>query len=298
MKTTDIPKAASSVFVADEPGLRTLQEKFETEPFLFRHHLADDPRFAMDRIRNLAHRLPRKIGFSGDLPVEKGFRQPDASKMSFDETLDQLEAGHCWIILKKVQDDPEYGPLLPQCLDEVERHLGRQLEPLIESRTMSLILSSPGQVTPYHIDADCNFLFQIRGCKTFYAFNGRDRTVLPQEEEESFWAGNINAAKYREENQAKAWSFAMEPGNGVHVPVIFPHWVKNGDNLSVSLSINFRFLGRLRGDVCRMNHLLRKAGLHPRAAGQSKMVDLLKVAILSPPRAGITMMRKVLRRGK
>lgn len=298
MKTTDIASPVSSLFVADGPGLRTLREKFETEPFLFHHHLADDPLFAMDRIRNLARRLPRKIGFTGNLPVERGFRQPEADKMTFEEALDQLEAGHCWIILKKVQEDPEYGPLLAQCLAELERHLGRRLEPLIESRTMSLILSSPGQVTPYHIDADCNFLFQIRGRKTFYAFNGKDRAILPQAEEESFWAGNINAARYREENQVKARSFALEPGNGVHVPVIFPHWVKNGDNLSVSLSINFRFLGRLRGDVYRMNYLLRKAGLRPRDAGESKMVDFLKVAVISPPRVGIRMMHKVLQRVK
>ena len=299
MKTTEI-SPSSALFatgeVADDP--RVFRQKFEQEPFIFHHHLPENPLFEMDRVRELARRLPRKIGLAGNLPIEKGFTQPDVEKLSFEETLEQLDAGHCWIILKKVHEDPEYGPLLKQCVSEVEELTGRQIGPLIESWTMSLILSSPGQITPYHIDADCNFLFQIRGRKTFYAFNGRDRSVLPVEEEESFWAGNMNAAQYREENQAKATAFALEPGNGVHVPVIFPHWVQNGDNISVSLSINFRFHGYLLGDIYRMNHLLRKIGLRPRPAGESKLADCLKVAMISPPRAGIQLLHKVWQRIK
>lgn len=298
MSTSDA-RGTRGLFVAGEPdeGTRNFREKFEREPFLFRHRLCGDPRFEMSRIRTLAKRLPRKIGFAGNLPVEKGFTQPAGERLTFDETLDQLEAGRCWIILKKVQDDPEYGPLLGQCLAEVEQLGMRALDSLIESRTMSLIMSSPGQVTPYHIDADCNFLFQIRGRKTFYAFNGRDRSILSEQEEERFWAGDLNAAQYRKENQSKAWAFAMEPGNGVHVPVIYPHWVQNGDSVSVSLSINFRFHGRLRGDVYRMNHLLRKAGMHPRSPGESKFTDRLKVVTFSPARSGLLIVRRMLHRG-
>jgi hypothetical protein len=272
------------------------REKFDAEPFLFHHRLSEDPRFDMERIRGLARRLPGKISFSGDLPIADGFKQPDGRRLSFEETLDTLENGQSWIILKKVHEDPDYGPLLRQCLSEVEELVLRRVEPLIESRTMSLILSSPGQVTPYHVDADCNFLFQILGCKTLYAFNGRDRSVLPQEEEESFWAGDLNAARYRKENQAKAQSFDLKPGNGVHVPVMFPHWVKNGENLSVSLSINFRFLGSLRGDIHRTNRTMRKMGFQPRPVGESRLVDALKLMIMRPPLSGIRMCRRILKK--
>ncbi len=269
------------------------RDKFEHEPFLFHHQLAGDRRFEMDRIRALARRLPGKISFSGDLQVDKGFRQPTGKRLRFEESLECLETGQSWIILKKVHQDPEYGPLLRQCLSEASQRILRRLEPLIESRTMSLILSSPGQVTPYHVDADCNFLFQIRGSKTLYAFNGRDRSILPEEEEERFWAGELNAARYREENQGKAWSFFLKPGNGVQIPVIFAHCVQNGDNISVALSINFRFLGRLRGDVYLMNHIMRQMGLRPRSVGQSRLADLLKGVLVGPPRSGIQMFRRI-----
>jgi len=147
------------------------------------------------------------------------------------------------------------------------------------------------QVTPYHMDSDCNFLCQIAGRKKLYVFDGRDRSVVTEEDEEAHWCGDLHAAHYRADVQARAWSFAMEPGNGVHVPVTFPHWVQNGDEVSISLSINFRFLGRLRGDVFRMNHIIRRLGLHPRPAGASRVADTLKVAALRPARAGIDAVR-------
>jgi hypothetical protein len=297
MKTPDTDSMTSSLFITDRNGgsAEDFRGQFERKPFLFSHCLSEARLFDTACIKALARRLPGKISFSGDLSIEQGFSQPGGKQLSFEEALDQVETGHSWIILKKVHQDPEYRPILRQCLVNVEKLIGRRLGPLIESRTMSLILSSPGQVTPYHVDADCNFLFQIRGRKTFYAFDGRDRSVLPEQEEERFWAGDMNAAKYREENQAKAQTFNLKPGNGVHVPVMFPHWVKNGDNPSVSLSINFRFHGHIRGDVYRMNHFMRKLGFHPRTPGESMVADSLKKLIVSPPRLGIQMIRRVLR---
>lgn len=283
------------VFLEGE-GDEVFRNQFEVAPFLFHHRLAESESFKMDRVRELARRLPGKINFSGQLPIQGGLRQPAGEHLSFEETLRQLETGCGWIILKKVDEDPEYAPLLGQVMSEVGRRVGFRLEPLTESRTMSLILSSPGQVTPYHIDADCNFLVQIHGRKTFYVFNGRDRSVLPEAEEERFWSGKTNAAQYREEKQSEAWEYHLEPGNGVHVPVVFPHWVKNGPEVSVSLSVNFRFHGRLRGDIHRMNHLLRKIGIRPRRVGESRVVDALKRIVIGPPRNVARRVRRVYQR--
>jgi hypothetical protein len=281
-----------TLFAAAASDKSAYREKFQAEPFCFHHHLSEQERFSLESIRALARRLPRKYHFSGAIALAKGWSQPDAKQRTFEDTLDHLEESQGWIILKKLQADPEYANLVPQCLSEVEQLADQRLEPLIESSAMSLILTSPHQVTPYHIDADCNFLFQIQGCKTFYVFNGLDRSVLPEQEEERFWSGDQNAAQYREENQAKAWTFALEPGNGVHVPVIYPHWVKNADNISISLSINFRFHGRLRGNTLRMNHFLRGLGLQPRPFGQSRLVDSSKAMLIGVPRAGIHLIRR------
>ncbi len=285
------------IFAASENAnaQKSFRDNFNLLPFLFNHHLSADPRFGMDCIKALALRLPQTVSINGDVGVAKGWSQPAARSAGIDEALNKLERGGCWIILKKIHQDPEYKDLLSRCLSEAEELVHRHLEPEIESRTMSLILSSPGQVTPYHIDGDCNFLFQIRSDKTIWVFDGRDRSVLTEQEEENFWCGDVSAAKYREENQAKAWEFGLEAGNGVHVPVIYPHWVKNNQGVSMSLSINFRFHGRQRADVFRANRYIRKLGLQPGPVGKSKITDSIKSGVYSGTRKvvdGLRGMRK------
>jgi hypothetical protein len=284
MKTIEPAQAQNQRLFAfnDHAGEKeNFQKNFDLLPFEFHHSLSTNPRFAMANVRALALRLPSTISFSGDTTVVKGWERPSTS---IEQALDTLEAGGSWIILKKIQDDPEYGALLSQCLSELEELTHRQLGREIESRTMSLILSSPGQVTPYHIDADCNFLFQIHGTKAFYVFDGRDRSVLTEPEVESFWSGNINAAKYREENQPKAWTYQLRPGVGVHVPVVYPHWVKNSDAVSMSLSINFRFRRSSYADLCRANHFIRKLGMRPAPIGRSKTADSIKAGVFGGAR--------------
>ena len=41
-----------------------------------------------------------------------------------------------------------------------------------------IFVSSPGSVTPYHIDPERNFLLQVRGNKTMHMFDGSDRSLL------------------------------------------------------------------------------------------------------------------------
>jgi hypothetical protein len=270
---------------------KKFQDNFNLLPFAFSHNLSADPRFCLDRIKALALRLPQTVSLNGKIGVAKGWTQPAAKNSSIDEALNGLEQGGSWIILKKIHQDPEYRELLSRCLSEVEELVHCRLEREIESRTMSLILSSPRQVTPYHIDGDCNFLFQIQGSKTIFVFDGRDRSILTETEEENFWGGDIDAAKYREENQPKAWAFELKPGTGVHVPVIYPHWVKNEQAVSMSLSINFRFIGRKRADIFRANRYLRKIGLRPQPVGRSKLVDSIKGGLVFGTRQVIGKLR-------
>jgi hypothetical protein len=278
------------------PRADVFRTHFDSEPFEFTHRLCDDERFSWEKIRALAERVEFKNSYSGALPVKDGFKQPTPEKLTYEETLSRLETEPGWIILKKVHRDSEYSSVIRECQAALERRTHRRFGPLIESQSMSLIISSPGQITPYHVDDAVNFLFQLHGPKTLYVFNGKDRSVLPEEEEERYWAGEMNAATYREENQAKAWAFALRPGNGVHVPVTFPHWAKSGEKISVGLSVNFRFHGRIRGDLYRMNHTLRRLGIQPRPAGESPLADLVKTAVYSPSRMASQMFKRVLGR--
>jgi hypothetical protein len=120
-------------------------------------------------------------------------------------------------------------------------------------------------------------LFQIRGTKDIWLFDPADRRILSEQEIERYYAGNVHAADFREEMQDTARSYRLTPGLGVHNPPLAPHWVRNGTDISVSLSLNFS-LRRLesRARVYQANHYLRRLGIRPLPPERSALVDWLK----------------------
>ena len=58
--------------------------------------------------------------------------------------------------------------------------------------------------------------------------------------------------------------FELMPGDAVHVPLMWPHWVKNGPEPSISFSITWKSNWIYQeADVRGMNHLLRQWGVEP-----------------------------------
>jgi hypothetical protein len=111
-----------------------------------------------------------------------------------------------------------YQRILHQASLEVEDLLG---EPIVSQTTwaqMTVFLSSPNIVTPYHIDHEANFLCQIAGEKEVWLFNQNDRELLPDIEIEQFYLGNLNGAKYRDYLGKRGKHFRLTPGVAVHHP--------------------------------------------------------------------------------
>jgi hypothetical protein len=180
------------------------------------------------------------------------------------------------MMLKNVERDPDYRDLLHACLREVEA-LGHPCTRHAYSREGFVFLSSPGAVTPYHMDPEVNFLMQIRGRKVMHVLPGSDRSVLSEQEVERFYAGAHDTLDFKEEAQARAAVFALGPGDAVHVPVNDPHWVQNGAEVSVSFSITLQTRAtRRRGTVYAVNHHLRRWGLNPTPFGRSPLRDAVK----------------------
>ncbi len=251
--------------------------EFGQRPFRVRHHLADHPLFQLDRILQLAQFLPEdRVEYNaGDLSVNMDPAQTPRNGLSAQETIRRIAECRSWLVLKNVEQDPEYGDLLNRCLAVVEQQ-GHPDAQRIDLREAFLFVSSPGSITPYHIDPEWNFLLQIRGTKFIYVFPS-DRSILSEEELERFFSGAHRNLVFKEEYQQQARLFELTPGEGVHVPVTAPHWVKNGDEVSISFSITFQTrVSERRGIIYRVNHALRQRGWKPTPVGNSGWRDELK----------------------
>ncbi|MGN6107038.1 MAG: cupin-like domain-containing protein [Kofleriaceae bacterium] len=244
---------------------------FNRRPFAVRHALADHPAFSLERLVELARRLPPEVVEynAGDLPLTQDPKRTPHNGLSIEETIQRIHECRSWMVLKRVEIDPEYNRVLDDCLDVVA-----PLAPGMRTRRAFVFISSPGSVTPYHIDHEYNFLLQIRGQKSMSLF---DPAVLSEQEIERFYRGEHRNLVLSEARAHEARTFELRPGDGVHVPVNAPHYVVNGPEASVSFSITFRTPeGDRRSAVYQVNDRLRSLGLSPRPVGSAPLVDRAK----------------------
>jgi hypothetical protein len=123
-------------------------------------------------------------------------------------------------------------------------------------------------VTPFHLDPEHNVLLQIRGSKTMMIVPG-DESVVPPEKHEAYHVGGHRNVPWSDDYAGRGETYELEPGDAVHVPLMWPHWVKNGPEPSISFSITWKSHWIYQeAEVRGLNHLLRRAGLNPRSPAQ------------------------------
>ena len=97
-------------------------------------------------------------------------------------------------------------------------------------------------------------------------------TVFPPGDEEvaggvlheAFHDGGHRNLPWNEGFEVKGEPFELAPGDAVYVPVKAPHWVKNGPEPSISLSLTWRSEWSFHEEYAHgFNRLLRKTGLAP-----------------------------------
>jgi hypothetical protein len=253
---------------------------FRHWPFLLPHRLVGHPLFALPRLIELARGLPESFVeyYAGDLPKSLEWHTTPRNGLSVEETIRRIEQHCSWMVLKRVEQDPDYDRLLQAGLDEIAA-LSEPLDPGMHERAGAIFISSPGAVTPYHMDVEYNFLVQLRGFKQFHVFPGHDRALVSEVEvEEHLARGGPNRNLDFDERKADlGLPFRLEAGLALYVPSLHPHWVKNGPHVSISFSLGFETHRSDRKTAIHVvNHRLRRFGLRPAPPGDSELRDRLK----------------------
>lgn len=255
---------------------KAFAENFNRRPFLIQHQLSDHPLFDISRLMKLAQALPEShVEYNaGTVDISCKPNETPRTGLSVEETIRRIEECKSWMVLKNVEHDSDYAALLDECLAEVQEYSDKICPGLSNSEAF-IFLSSPGSVTPYHMDPEHNFLLQIRGKKFMTVF---DRSLTSAEEFEKFHAGAHRNMHFEDEYLQKSAAFELLPGLGLHVPVCAPHFVRNGSNVSVSFSITFRTPHIETEKLVHLaNGRLRQFGLHPSPVGSNTSIDALKV---------------------
>jgi hypothetical protein len=269
------------------------------EPFEFRA--------ALDRIpQRLNHALAATGLFTltriADL-VENIFRAGEAKRLSLLQPLDHPGEGfskricraphpgvigefattRCWLGIRDPGAvDPSYRDVYRQVIYEAGRLAG---QPLLEHSCrghLTLIVSSPGVVTPYHLDFEHNLLCQIVGEKKVSLWRPDDRATLSETEIEQFYRGNPHSLRWRQGQQSSSLAFELAPGDALYQPPLAPHWVLNGSTVSISASFTFSAPPiERRARIYQANPYFRRIGIVPPPPGQSALADHARLAVMA-----------------
>ena len=237
-------------------------------PVKLSHHLINHPLLTLPSLVDLATRLdPADVEYNpGKLPIGIAAQDIPTPSLSIVDTIRSIEESGSWMVLKFVENDPQYKALLDDTLQE--------LRSVVEPRTGEMLtlqgfifVSASDAVTPFHFDPEHNILLQIRGSKVFTIFPQNDDAIVSAAAHERFHKGEQDRnLEWMDGFASKGMAIPLSPGDAIHGPVKAPHWVKVTQGPSVSLSVTWRSEWSYKeADARALNRIVRRTGLSPKS---------------------------------
>ena len=239
---------------------------YPQKPVVLSHNLLTHPLLTLDALAGLAATLPAdSIEYNpGKLPIGIAPEAIPKAKLSAVETIKNIADCGSWMVLKRIEQQPDYARLFDSILAE--------LKPITTPATGAMLrceafvfVTSPGSITPFHFDPEHNILMQIMGSKVMTLFSADDEELLgPRVHESYHLGGHHRNLGWQDDYASRGTPITLTPGKALHVPVKAPHFVRNGPDVSISLSVTWRSDWTFaEADARAFNHVLRKVGLNP-----------------------------------
>ena len=262
-----------------------LDDAFPAQPVEFVHDLNLDDRVTLAAVADLADRLPRESVISDTaaqpLLVPQGGPPRGALERPGDVIRD-LHNANAWLTLLNVEDDPGMAELMNTHLDQLEPGVTAKQGKMCK-RVAFVFVSSPNSVTPVHFDIEHSLLMQVSGSKTV-SVGCYESEAVRRHEIERYWNGSHGRI---EALPREAATYTLTPGRAVYIPPGTPHWVHNGPDISLSVTLTYFTTATVRENrIEDFNSFLRRRHLHPREPGRSATVDTAKVCAMDVLAAG------------
>ena len=264
-------------------GQLPLDDAFPGRAAEFTHELNFDDRLTLASIADLADRLPRRSVIADTaaqpLLVPQGGPPRGALERPGDVIRD-LRNANAWLTLLNVEDDPGMAELMNTQLGQLESAMiARQgtRKGRMHKRVAFVFVSSPNSVTPVHFDIEHSLLMQVSGKKTV-SIGRWESDAARRHEIDRYWDssnGRIEAVPPEEA------AFTLTPGRAVYIPPGTPHWVHNGPDISLSVTLTYFTAATVRENrIEDFNSRLRRRHMKPREPGHSATIDTAKVYAL------------------
>lgn len=255
----------------------------------FTHELHLDDRLTLASVADLADRLPRRSVIADTaaqpLLVPQGGPPRGALERPGDVIRD-LRNANAWLTLLNVEADPGMAEIMNAYLDQLESGMiakqGNRRGKM-RKRVAFVFVSSPNSVTPVHFDIEHSLLMQVIG-KKVVSIGRFESDAARRHEIDRYWDGSHGRI---EDLPPEVATYTMTPGRAVYIPPGTPHWVHNGPDISLSVTLTYFTAATVRENrIEDFNSHLRRRHMKPREPGHSTIIDTAKICGLGVLAAG------------
>ena len=257
-------------------------QQFGTIPQVSRHSYHERSWFDKPELISLLDQYPRKWlqAFTmGEDPCQPGdWGCVDiAPETSGADMWRAVEHGRIWLNITHIE---EFNDDYAQLVKGMYEHLGEKCPHLQNPRSdySTLLISSPGAQVYYHLDAEPNMLWHLRGEKQVWIYPAMDTRLVPQELLEDIYAGEIDEnLPFNKSFDELAQSYLLKPGDVASWPHNGPHRIVNRDmNVSLATSYFTPAIYKRRYTQLANRFVLRQLGVSERSMEEDGPLPALK----------------------
>ena len=260
-------------------GQIALDDAFPERPVEFVHDLHLNERLTLASVADLADRLPREsvIYDTAAQPLVVPFGGPPRGALEQPgDVIRDLSSANAWLTLLNVEDDPGMAELMNTHLDRLEVGLIAK-QGKMRNRVAFVFVSSPNSVTPVHFDIEHSLLMQVSGSKSV-SIGCYESDGVRRREIDRYWDGSHGRIETLPREVA---AYTLTPGRAIYIPPGTPHWVQNGPDISLSVTLTYFTAATVRENrIEDFNSRLRRRHVNPREPGLSTTVDTAKICVM------------------
>lgn len=268
------------------PPLSTDQKKIVRKEILrFNHRLEQTGLFTDEALAQLIDEHPRDevtiCTMRPNPPANEPWIAGDAGDLSGAELVEAARRGALWVSPRSAMTkNPRYKVVFDQLMGEFSKETGL---PALTANA-AVLISSPRMGIFFHVDPAETMLWHVRGHKTIHVYPPRQDIVTEAALEAILLKETLSDLPWTPALEDHGLPVALKPGQAAYWPQHSPHRVVNGEDLNVSVSVEFSSpQSMLTNSVFYTNGRLRRAaGWAPKSRG---LAQLLSPAYLLAARA-------------
>lgn len=232
----------------------------------FNHRLADTGLFTDEALAKLLDDYPRDevtiCTMERNPRPEVRWTAGEAKNLDGAALLEAVKRGHLWVSPRgAMAKHPAYAKAFNQLIADFSKETGVK----VLHADAAVLISAANMGVFFHVDNAETMLWHVRGTKTILLYPPREEVVTEEALEAILLKQNLSDLPWKPELEAHAVPVTLRAGEAVSWPIHSPHRVLNGNDLNVSVSVEYTTRrSMLTNGVLYTNGLLRRRlGMRP-----------------------------------